>query len=135
MASGLTPKTPASLGPTERDHFEALLRNMGVLHTLNDLKQGDCGEELINAGFNLTAVGCVAVRVGSTDFIFAKGPAFYFGWQGYGPEGVFLLQRDNETGHYTPRTYYSPIGHVAIDNTCVGLEALRHSYPNAGWPT
>ncbi len=134
MTNGLPSKTHASIGPTEMELFEENLRNMGVLHKRIFLKQGELGGALYEHGFHVGTQSCIAICVGSLDFVFSQSAAFYFGDHGYGPAGVLLLQRDNETGHCTPRTFYSPLVNVAIDKECIGLEALKCSYPNAGWP-
>ena len=88
---------------SEWKQFLDALKVLGIQHTiLWQMPKEEWQDRILEAGFNVTSIGCCAVVIGRETFVFSMGQAIWYGDEGHGPSGAFLF-RCSDTGHVETR--------------------------------
>lgn len=118
---------------SEFKKFLDTLRRLGIEHMINwGPTKKDWQRTIIRAGYNVTALGCTIVEVGSQQFLFCNGQLQWDGKfndevVGRGPSGLFMLCRDKRTRRILHRRHYDPRDASLRPGT--GLKAVQAQYP------
>ena len=114
---------------SEFKQFLDILRRLGIEHTVNyGPTKKDWQRAIVRAGYDVTALGCSVIEVGSQQFLFCNGQLQWDDEEnGHGPFGLFMLSRDKRTRRTTNRRHYN-LNHGSL-RPGTGLKAAQSQYP------
>ena len=115
---------------SEFKQFLDTLRRLGIEHLVNHgLTKKDWQRTITRAGYNVTALACTVIEVGSQQFLFCNGQLEWDSQErGYGPRGLFMLCRDKKSRRTLNRRHFNPDG---PSRPGTGLKAAQAQYPSS----
>lgn len=118
---------------SEFKSFLDTLKDLGISFCINWGATKEEWQSIIDqSGYCITALACVVVLIGKEEFLFASGPVDWDDHEnGYGPRGLFMLSRNQETGKITNRVFFDSSGNP--DKSWMGLAAVKKQYASLRW--
>ena len=116
---------------SEFKQFLDTLKRLGIKFSINWRPARQVWQQIIKtARYDVTALSCVVVEVGNTEYLFSNGPLCWTELCGYGPSGLFMLSRDKISNKIENRTLFSDNGHrMPVE----GWQAAVAKYPGHYW--
>ena len=84
------------------------LKILGIPHIIEwHAEKKDWQRAISLAGYNITALACTIVQVGSEELLFSNGQVEWDeNEKGYGPSGLFMLSRNRRTKTIKNRIFF-----------------------------